>query len=1013
MFWPSIYRQWCLRIVLLLLLATAGQLLGQTDLERLRNVYDARDQEAKTYGFEDWQWNLDSIVKERSWTPSTMMWRGERMMDAGRLGRARYLMSQITEEHPNTSVATAALLQQGLIALEERAYGKARIHFDEAIIKGTADDTEEGARIAGTALYLIAYTQAVEAEQPLETSIALLEELLMQYPEHPREADALYMLGEIAEIKGQHERALEYYDRIIRQRGSEPRFEARNHRAQCLAHLGRYQEAQEELEGIQSDLDRLWSAGRPVWNQEEMHADCMLLRGELEIVLGNYAAAEYAFVRLMNGGQLYRRKGLLGLADTYQAAGRNDSAFAIYSRLIIEDSSDAVHQRAEFSKGMVLRALGREDEAVGMFEAISADSLHRMNDRALVELALIRYRAQKYESASQALSRVIATTTNEQTRVRAYITRGAAELGGGEPSRAIESFEAAEKISAGIRSYKGPELAEARLLSGITLARTNRSSEAITTLNRFIAQYPGHSSRDEAMFWLGESYYQSGLYKAAIDVMEDLIEDFPGSVRVPDAMYTTGWANFRQRRFDAADAAFAQLVKAYPSSPYVAEAQLRRGDALYIAGRYDDAIKAYRQVERLKPSVEEGTYAIYQEAVAHLQLGRLSDADTLLQRFAECYGAMELAEDAAFRRAEIAIRRGEPQQAVDLLGTVIGASSQERLLPSAYEGLAQASLKLGNRRMAAGAFSIVLERFPKSSIAQSARQNLDEILSSRNDAPASTGGSCGDAGTWLAMGRADVYQKAYRPDDAILEYRTLADNQGECMQDIWLGLAQSHIAAGRADQAIDTLRLILGRFPEGQAAPAALALLGKASLMQRDTAAGIKALEQLRSAYADSSETVDARLMLATLYAGRGGRDTAVAILYENLSRFPASARESWLGLARLDTLTERRDTIRRNLELLAGRDDSLGAEALFTLAGIAAAEGHTQDAMAAYESIIGRYGHDGRTSHRALISAGQMYERLGETEKARESYERILRKSCDENLRKQAEEHIQALRKL
>lgn len=1007
------YRRRYFGAVLLLLAAMVGSLHGQTDLERLAKAYEARDREAKSYGFEEWPWNLDSIVQDRSWTPSIILWRGERMMDAGRLGRARYLMSRIVEEHPNTTHATAALLQQGLIALEEKAYGKARIHFDEAIIKGTADGNEEGAIIAGTALYLIAYTQAVEAEQPLESSIVLLEELLMQYPDHPREADALYMLGEIAEIKGQHERALEYYDRVIRNRGSEPRFEARNHRAQCLAHLGRYHEAQAELESVQSDLDRLWYAGTPVWNQEEMHADCMLLRGELEIVLGNYSAAEYAFVRLMNSGQHYRRKGLLGLADTYYAAGRNDSASAIYTRIIAEDSSDAAHERAEFSRGLVLRAIGREEESVKVFETIGADSLHRMNDRALVELALIRYRAQNYGAASQVLSRVITTTTNEQTRVRAYIIKGAAELGGGEPSRAIESFEAAEKISAGNRSYKGPELAEARLLSGITLARTNRSSEAITTLNRFIAQYPGHSSRDEAMLWLGESYYHSGLYKAAIDVMEDLIEQFPGSMRVPDAMYTTGWANFRQRQFEAAEAAFAQLVKAYPSSPYVAEAQLRRGDALYIAGRYDDAARAYRQVERLRPSLEESTYATYQEAVAHLKLGRLDDADTLLQRFAECYGAMELAEDAAFHRAEIAMSRGESRRAIDLLGNVIGASSQESLLPSAYEELAQASLKLGNQRMAAGAYSIILERFPKSSIAQQARQRLDGMMSSRDDAPVSTGGNCGDANIWLAMGRADVYQKAYRPDDAILEYRAIAGSQGECTQDIWLGLAESHIAAGRAAQAIDTLRLMLGRFPDGRTAPAALALLGRAHLMQRDTVAGIKALEQLRSAYPDSTESIDARILLSTLYARQGGRDTAVAILYENLSRFPAGARKSWLGLARLDTVSMRRDTVRQNLDQLAEHDDSLGTEALFTLAGLAMAEGRSQDAMTAYENIAGRHERDSRTTYRALIAAGQLYEKLGETEKARESYERILRKSCDENLRKQAEEHIQALRKL
>jgi|GEM_PF-2278144 len=1014
------YREpWLFNVLpalIILATATAMQLQGQTRLDRLGALYISRDVASQTHGVEGLGGSIDSLMDGASWTPAVMLWRGEEMIESHKLGRARYLMTRIEDEHPNTSAATFALLQQGMIALEEKSYGRARIYFDEAIIKGTADETAEGTRAAGTALYMIAYTQALEGEQPVETTVTLLQELLENYPGHPRETDALYMLGEIAEMKGQYTTALEYYDRITHHWGNEPRFEARNHRAQCLARLRRYQEAQDELMRVQYDLDSLWAAGRPVWNQDQMHADCMLLRGELEIVLNNYSAAEYAFVRLMNGGLLYRRRGLLGLADTYHAAGRNDSALAIYTRLIAEDSSDAVQQRAEFSRGLVLQALANRDEAEKVFETIGADSLHLMNDRALVELALIRYREQEYAAASAILSRAIAIADDEQTRIRAYVIKGVTELGGGEPAKAITSFEAAENLSAGFDSYHGPELAEAKLLSGITLARTNRPAEAVTTLNRFIQLYPSHSGRDEAMFWLGESYYQSGLYRTVIEILEDLIERFPGSVRVPDALYTIGWANFRQRKFDAADVAFNQLIKAYPSSAYVAEAQLRRGDAFFINERYEEAIGAYGQVERRNPTLEETTHAAYQAALAHMRLGRLDAADSLLQIFIGCYAATSLAEDAVFRRAEIAMRRGEYHREVNLLGALVGRAHQEKLLPPAYELLAAAHMRLGEPQLAAGALSIALEKFPKSSMAQGARRNIDDIMGSR-DEPSRAGASCGDADTYLAMGRACIYQETGRPDEAIREYRELADRVagGECLQNVWLGLARSHLAANRPAQAIDTLRLMLERYPSGAATPTVLLMLGDAHLLKGDSATAIAYLEQLRATYPDSTETIDARMRIAAIHALHGARDTASALLQENLRRFPSNVRAawSWLDLARIDTTEDRRDTIRRQLSVLAGRNDSLGTEALFALAYLDIRENHLQDAIGRYDRIAGQDGMDMRTKIRALIASGKAYELLGLPARARETYERVLRNCCEDSLKKQAEEHIQALGKL
>ncbi len=1005
-----------LTIVLLMMgSAAVSTLHAQSRLEAIGEMYLDRSDLLGSYSWGVLPGDLPAIDRATSWAPEALLWHGEQRIELGQLGPARFMMSEVAEQYPNTSSATMALLNQGIIAIRNGAYGKARIYFDETIIKGSAEHTPEGERVAGTALYLIAYTHALEGEQPVEKTVALLEDFLDTYPGNPREVDALYMLGEIAEMKGNYERAIDHYDRIIRKGAGRLYFEARNHRAQSLARLGRYRDAQDELAGIERDLYSAPAAGLEKSRFEAIRADCMLLRGEIEIALGNHSAAEAAFVGLMNGSERYRRTGLLGLADTYQSAGRNDSALAIYSRLVADDTSDAVFQRAEFNQAIALRGLGRTEEATTIFESIGGDSLHLMNDRALVELAMIRYRNKDYPAAAAVLNRAIILAKDDRTRIRAYMIKGVVELGGGEPARAIESFDAAEKLSVKFKEYKGPELAEAKLLSGITMARTNRSAEAITTLNRFLDQYPAHTGRDEALYWLGESHYQSGLYKGAVDVMEDLIEQYPGSPRVADAMYTTGWAHFRQRRFDRADASFSQLIKAFPTSGYVAEAQLRRGDGFYLAKQYADAARAYSQVRKMNPTAQESTHAAYQEALAYMQLGDLAVADTLFRNFATCNTATTLADDALYRRGEIAVRRSEYAQAVGVLKPLLGRGVREELLPATYGALGDAYLKLGDLQGAAGAYSIIAERFPKNSAAQSAGRGIsDAVAAWKNDGRSA---ECGSGEEFLAMARARVYLETYHPSEALREYRMLEQGaaEGVCRQQILLGIGRSHLAGGDLKAAVDTLRLLVERYPDGRFLPGALLALGEAGLAGRDSAMARAYYEQVRTSYPDSSESVRARLHLSELYAAAGMRDTAGSILYENVTRFPNStvAQWSWLGLAKVDTAAGRRDTIVTMLRALAGRSDTLGAESAFLLARMAADGGRLQESVDMLEDLSTRFTGETSLTSRAVLAIGEAYQRMGAPEKARSAYERILRFYCDETLRKQAEQHIQALSKL
>jgi TolA-binding protein len=215
--------------------------------------------------------------------------------------------------------------------------------------------------------------------------------------------------------------------------------------------------------------------------------------------------------------------------------------------------------------------------------------------------------------------------------------------------------------------------------------------------------------------------------------------------------------------------------------------------------------------------------------------------------------------------------------------------------------------------------------------------------------------------------------------------------------------------------AIDTLKGALERYPAGKIVPVALLELGSIYQSLNDAESAGIYLNRLLAEHGDSIEAASAAIRLAEIHRNAGAIDTAKGLLYHVTGRFPNSrqAAQAWVVLAETEKSPERSDSVRRELLRVAERDDTLGVRALFTAASLYRSEGNHQDAARMLEELVSRFGGDENLKSRARIALGEAYERLGFIQKARESYEEILRRYCDERYKKQAQEHLQALGKL
>jgi tol-pal system protein YbgF len=91
-------------------------------------------------------------------------------------------------------------------------------------------------------------------------------------------------------------------------------------------------------------------------------------------------------------------------------------------------------------------------------------------------------------------------------------------------------------------------------------------SLATSGFEQFLQQYPTSMLVPHALYWLGESYYNSQQYPKAVEVFDQLIQRFPKHEKVPAAMLKNGLAYLEIGDKLQASQQLKRLVANYPAS---------------------------------------------------------------------------------------------------------------------------------------------------------------------------------------------------------------------------------------------------------------------------------------------------------------------------------------------------------------------------------------------------------------------------------------------------------------
>lgn len=580
--------------------------------------------------------------------------------------RALYAAAPANGVHP-----AIPLIGQGIGEFQRGSFERARIYMTEAITEAESRSRTQAEWIQGEALYWISASHLADRSQPAARIARLLHDLIREYPNHPRQADALYLLGLIDEEEKNPSSALEHFLEILRIAPNYwDEFSIRLRAVQCAIASNDSAAAARQLEALKAEA----GGGQEVRPDSTYYA-YQLLRGEFELNRSRYIDAEDAFIALASTDIApFRRRGMLGLADTYAAAGQHDSAFAINSRLVEADATDQTGQQAAYNVAIALAASGHEADAEDRLRRIADTPGHLRRDEARFDLALIRFRRGDNDTARVRLQESLSESPSPFLARRTHILLGTILLADGHYDEAAGHLRLAAP-PAHTPDLSGIDDRVRRYLLAIALVRSGRASDAVPILLN-IEGDPRETDGDALLYWLGEAYYGSGLYPAAVEALERLIRASPSSRFAEPALYTIGWSNLRLKRYDSAEFAYARMVKAYPHSDRTIEATLRRADCLYALGRYAESADVYVSAVMNGATGDHRLYADYQRIVALRRAGARFDSFLAATRFQACHAKSPLTADAAYLEGLAAEEAGDAPTAI--AGFLKAASKNER-----------------------------------------------------------------------------------------------------------------------------------------------------------------------------------------------------------------------------------------------------------------------------------------------------------------------------------------------
>jgi TolA-binding protein len=668
----------------------------------------------------------------------------------------------------------------------------------------------------------------------------------------------------------------------------------------------------------------------------------------------------------------------LALADdaTDQFAVANAHYAAERWQLAIEEfetflSRHADHEKADVARyylGESLLQSNRLEDARNSFVQLAVDK-----PKSKLQLAaLFRLGETEFFLNNEAPSRKhletylsIADATGDEHLLHAYSYLAELDLRAKHFQQAQERFERASKSNdAGLAAEC--RFGIARALEGIGDVR-----KAVRIYEELAADAYGPLS-ERAQLQLGVMHNAAGDYTSAVAVFDRFVASHAESKLLPEARLARGWALFKLEKYHDAR---SELAKIPDASDLVGEAKYWEARSWMVQENWTAALESLAAASKAGKASLAGAIAFHEgESLRHLE--RWDEAVVKFDGVLGDASSREYADDAHFGKLQIAIKRQQHSQAIELAKNFLSAFP-DSLLNVAVEcrsTIAVCQARLGQFSQAEDALAELIAKHPQSdlippttyNVAEAAYRADERVLAGKLFGMLTTDANSAE---WVSRGLAGIAWCQLKSEDLAASARTferlLKEHPGDPLA------ASAALLRGQAlekleqdDAALAMYRRVVHDYPKSRELPQAMfrAALLHDKLKQTNDAATF--YQKLLTDHPDFADRPKVLYQFGCLQAERGKAREAEELWQAIRSRHADSDvwDDATYRLAAAALETQHVDDCRKLLGELANRpaDETLRPYVLFLEGRLAAATERWADVAAPLERLVSQHaGHE------------------------------------------------------
>jgi TolA-binding protein len=489
-------------------------------------------------------------------------------------------------------------------------------------------------------------------------ALSIAEALIKAFPQSRFIDVAWYRLGQLRQDAKQYDSAIKAYDSSISAKPSGARA------PWALLAIGWCHEASGRL----TEAISAWTLLIDSHPESRAMEAALLARGDARYRSGDFdGGLADATQYLKSRGQPEndptaaaeaRMLGGLCLVGTKRYA----DAVKAFRRILDEQPSFAAADRVTFEMGVAQLLDGQRAEAEETFRMVV--SRYPTSSRAAdawFEIGEARFEAAAWDDAATAYKNAI---------------------------KAVQDTAGADQL-----------LEQTRHKLGWACAMKSEHAAAVTAFKEQITYHPSGVLTADAQAMLGESLFQMGDHRAALEQLTAALAD-PKKLSSDDlrglALIRAGECAAQQQDWPKSLALAEQLERSQPTSPYTPQARYAAAWARQNMGQLDEALAAFR---------------------------RLADG-----------GRTEIAARARLMEGEVLFEQGNHKDAVKAFFKVAYGFGEQQAPPAFHAWQAQATYEaarcfeaLGEREQATRLYAELVERYPDSAQTPAARKRLDAL----------------------------------------------------------------------------------------------------------------------------------------------------------------------------------------------------------------------------------------------------------------------------------------------